>query len=184
MEIKNFDSAKKHFVSSFQNYESQDLSELINHVVIPYFEQFACDLEELVDIIKQENSNTVQVLDYIELVFNSKIYDSYLEVVNFDSYSDDNYSYYLVILIEFTKYQQYLNIKNNLQQIETNKPDDKLFIQDLLMTATNEKLENCLNKIKKYYLELQNTTYDKSKFACVELFTANNLEINLINNTI
>jgi hypothetical protein len=175
--------AKNEFVEGYKKYQnSEDLSLLVDSVVIPYFEPLACDLEELVDLIKSQTDESIQVLDYLELVFDSKLYDSYLDTINLKSVtnSSDNYSHYLVILIEFTKYQQYQDIKQKLTSIENNQKDqDKTFIQDLLMKATEERSQYCLDKMKKVHMDLitNHTSCYNSITACDELLNSNNINL-------
>jgi hypothetical protein len=180
MNPTNYEIAKNMFIEGYKTYQTtEDLSEFISRIVIPFFELLACDLEELVNTIKTQTDSPIQVLDYLEIIFNSKLYDSYLYAN--DSKVSDNYSHYLVILIEFTKYQQYQDIKHQLESIESKQElTDKTFIQDLLMKATIERSQYCLDKMKQVYLDLvsNHSFCYNSITACDELFNANNLDIN------
>lgn len=179
----NYEMAKTMFIEGYETYKTnEDIGEYISRVVIPYFEPLACDLEELVDIIKTNTDSPIQVLDYLEVIFNSKLYDSYFYTNSKNDLlkSYDNYYHYLVILIEFTKYQQYQDIRKTLETIEsTHQVDDKTFIQDLLMKATIERSQNCLDKMKLIYTDLLNkfSSNNNSITACNELFSANNINL-------
>jgi hypothetical protein len=183
MNPANYEMAKTMFVEGYKTYQTtEDIGEFISRVVIPYFEPLVCDLEELVDIIKTQTDSPIQVLDYLEVIFNSKLYDIYLGVNNSKEKlnNKDNYSHYLVILIEFTKYQEYQDIKGKLENIESKQEsNDKTFIQDLLMKATIERSQYCLDKMKLVYSELINdfSSYNNSIMACDELLNANNLNL-------
>ena len=73
---------KNKFINGYDKYlQSNDISEFIHGVVIPNFDIIACDLEELIDNINEKTDNKNQVIDYVELIFNSKLYDSMLEVL-------------------------------------------------------------------------------------------------------
>ena len=184
MNPANYEMAKTMFVEGYKTYQTtEDMGEFISRVVIPYFEPLACDLEELVDIIKTQTDSPIQVLDYLEVIFNSKLYDSYLyaNTKNEILKSSDNYAHYLVILIEFTKYQEYQEIKDKLETIESKQEsNDKTFIQDLLMKATIERSQYCFDKMKQVYSDLMNnfSSYNNSITACNELFNANNINLN------
>ncbi len=185
MNPTNYEMAKSMFIEGYKTYQSiEDIGEFISKVIIPYFEPLACDLEELIKIIKTQTDNPNQVLDYLELIFNSKLYDSYLYANNTANNNllrpHDNYTHYLVILIEFTKYQEYHKIKDKLESIESKQEtENKTFIQDLLMKATIERSQYCFDKIKMVYLDLINnfSSYNNSIIACKELFNANNINI-------
>jgi hypothetical protein len=179
MNPENYEMAKTMFIEGYEGYETiEDIGEFISRIIIPYFKLFACDLEELVNIIKTKTDSPNEVLGYLEVIFNSKLYDSYLYANNSQLF--DNYSYYLIILIEFTKYQQYQNIKEKLEIIETaHSSDDKNCIQDILMKATIERSQHCLDKMKVIYTELLNkfSLNTNSIIACNELFNANNIKL-------
>lgn len=173
----NYETTKKHFVEGYKMYSNnEDLSEFISTVIIPNFEPLACDLEELVELIKVQTDSSIQVLDYLELIFNSKLYDSYLTINKLEQ--TNNYSHYLVILIEFIKYQQYQNIKQTLETIES-KQDDKTFIQELLMKATDERSQYCLDKMKQVYGDLKDnhSSNENCLMACDELLCSNNINL-------
>lgn len=177
MDPINYETTKKQFVEGYKMYSNnEDLSEFISSVVIPNFEPLACDLEELVELIKVQTDSSIQVLDYLELIFNSKLYDSYLTTNKLEQIN--NYSHYVVILIEFTKYQQYQIIKQTLESIES-KQDEKTFIQELLMKATTERSQYCLDKMKHVYNDLKTNhkSNEDSLIACDELLNAHNITL-------
>jgi hypothetical protein len=146
----------------------------------------ACDLEELIDKINESYDNKNQVIDYVELIFNSKLYDSILEVfknkttqnIQTTQQSNNNsYIHYLIILIEFVKWEKYQKIKTNLSNYEG--LDKKIIIFDVLNQATDERSNYCLEKIRSTYNDLV-TNY--SQFtncidACKNLFESNNLKL-------
>lgn len=171
MKPENYLMAKQLFIDQYNNYDKlDDIGEFVHNVVIPYFDLLACDLEEIISTIKSQTESPIQVLDYIELIFNSKLYDSYLTNVS-------NYSHYLVILVEFIKYLNYKEIKSFLENIESK--EEKPFIQEVLMKATEERSQYCMDKIKQVYQDLVNnySNYTFSILACDELFEANNINI-------
>ena len=178
-----YEKAKKDFINGYQQYlVSEDVSSLVQNVVIPYFEPLACDLEDLIDEIFNNNEQSNQTLDYIELIFNTKLYDSILLVMKnvFTNNSNQNiynysYTHYLIILIEFIKYQKYLIIKQALERINNNSSNS--IIQDVLDKATTERAQYCLDKIKSTYLDL--VTNYKQLTNCInvtnQLIDENNL---------
>lgn len=183
MNPANYEMAKTMFVEGYKTYQTaEDIGEFISGIIIPYFEPIACDLEELVDTIKTQTDSPIQVLDYLEVIFNSKLYDSYLYANNKNESlrTSDNYAHYLVILIEFTKYQEYQEIREKLHTIESKQDsNDKSFIQDLLIKATEERSQYCLDKMKQIYKDLIDnfSSYNNSITACNELFGANNINL-------
>jgi hypothetical protein len=190
MNPENYEIAKNMFIEGYQTYEeNEEIEEYTHRVIIPYFELFARDLENLVNIIKNKDDSTLQIIDYLEVIFNSKLYDFYLFINNENNLlkSPNNYSHYLIILIEFIKYKQYQYISKTLESLEpiepiepiesSQIPNDKNFIQYLLTKATIEKSQNCLYKMKLIYTELLNnfSSNINSINACNKLLNANNI---------
>ncbi len=150
-----YEKAKLDFVNGYKQYLlSDDVSELVTNVVIPNFEPFACDLDELINEIFNNNENSNQTLDYIELIFNTKLYDSVLSIMTQHTNPQFNYIHYFIILIEFVKYKKYLLIENALERIHSNSDDKSSILEDVLTKATNERKQYCLDKIKSTYLDL------------------------------
>jgi hypothetical protein len=177
----NYELAREEFINGYIQYEkTNDVSQLVQNVVIPYFEPLACDLEELIDEISSKFNNPKQVIDFIELIFNSKLYDSYLLGIGKKYVSENNYIHYLIILIEFIKYEQYQKIKNTLNQLELSQNEkDKTIIQEVLMKATDERSQYCLDKIKSTYqdLKINYSNCVNSILAADSLISSNNLSI-------
>jgi hypothetical protein len=171
------ENVKKKFIDGYHKYlEANDVSELVFNTIIPNFEILACDLEELIDKINESSDNKNQVIDYIELIFNSKLYDSILEVLKTQSDIRESFTHYLIILIEFVKWEKYQKIKTNLSNYEG--LDKKVIIFDVLNQATDERSNYCLEKIRSTYNDLV-TNY--SQFtncidACENLLESNNLK--------
>jgi hypothetical protein len=164
---------KKQFINGYNKYlESDDLSNLILLVVIPNFEVIACELEYLIDDINETTENKTQVLDYIELIFNSKLYDSILEVLKT---SEEHYTHYLIILVEFIKYEKYQNIKKSLLNYCTS--DKQPIILDTLNLATDEKSNYCLDKMRLTFNDLvkKYPNFVNCIEACENLFESNNI---------
>ncbi len=164
MDMELYQKARTEFVNGFKNYlVSDDVSELVLNVVIPYFEPLACDLDDIIDEIFNNNEQSQQTLDYIELVFNSKLYDSLIAVVKEHSNNSNlNYTHYLIILVEFVKYKKYLIIENALKRIHDNNDNENnestnnksSILEDVLAKATQERKQYCLDKIKSTYTDL------------------------------
>ena len=169
---------KEKFINEYANFRlSGDVSELIQTIVIPNFELFACDLDELIDEINKKNQIENESLEYIELVFNPNLYNVILTELK--SYSNnDTFKHYLIFLIEYTKYKRYLEIKNKLEIIGTNGNISNSIFMDGLLNASNERLNRCKETMKNIRNDLFNNypNYSLSKIACNALVEANNLE--------
>jgi hypothetical protein len=170
------ENVKKQFVDGYNNYlKSDDLSEFVSSIIIPNFELLACELEYLINDINEIAENKNQVLDYIELIFNSKLYNSILDVLK--SSKEEYYTHYLIILIEFIKYEKYQKIKTNLSNYEGS--DKQTIILDVLNQATNERSNYCLDKIRSTYNDLvtNNPKFTNCIEACENLFESNKLKL-------
>ncbi len=181
LELNNNEVVKKQFVDGYNKYlESDDISEFVFNIVIPNFEMLACDLEELIDQINETTDNKNQVIDYIELIFNSKLYDSILDVLKTQTVNEESYTHYLIILIEFVKWEKYQKIKANLLNYGPESATDKqVIIFDVLNQATDERSNYCLEKMRSTYNDL---ITNFSKFtncinACENLFESNNIKL-------
>ena len=170
------ENVKKQFIDGYNKYlESFDLSDFISSIIIPNFELLACELEELIDDINETFENKNQVLDYIELIFNSKLYDCILDV--FKLTEEENYIHYLIILIEFVKWEKYQKIKISLSNYDGS--DKKPILLDVLNQATDERSQYCLDKMRSTYNNLI-TNYPKFTNcidACKNLFESNKLKL-------
>lgn len=172
-----WEKAREDFIEGYKNFLlSDDLVDLVQHTVIPYFELFACDLNELMEVISERHDNKNQVLDYIEMIFNSKLYDSVLSVLKTEKTTTDvslSLTHYLIILIELTKLERYQEIKQKLNNLTINTLTiNTSILQDSLLKATDERIQYCVDKIKSIYKDLT-TNYQECKnciFACDELF--------------
>lgn len=176
MSVENYnEDIRKQFINGYNKYlESDDLSNLVLSVVIPNFELLACELEYLINDINETTENKIQVLDYIELIFNSKLYDSILEVLKT---SEEHYTHYLIILIEFIKYEKYQNIKKSLLNYSTS--DKQPIILDTLNLATDEKSTYCLDKMRLIFNDLvkKYPNFVNCIDACKNLFESNNIKL-------
>lgn len=184
---------KSKFVNGYDQYlNSNDISDFIHNIVIPNFDIIACDLEELIDSINQTTENKNQVIDYIELIFNSKLYDSILEVLK-ENNEKESFVHYLIILIEFVKWEKYQKIKSNLSNYNTNyesntnpdsnpdlNPDNKqVIIFDVLNKATDERAQYCMDKIRSTYKDLitNYSNYANCIDVCENLLESNNINL-------
>lgn len=170
------ENIRNQFINYYNKYlESDDLSDFVSLIVIPNFELLACDLEHLIDDINETTENKNQVLDYIELIFNSKLYDSILEVLN--TTSEEHFIHYLIILIEFVKYERYQNIKNSLSNYCTT--DKQPIILDTLNLATDERANYCLDKMRSIFNDLVKNypNFLNCIDACKNLFESNNVKL-------
>jgi hypothetical protein len=167
---------KKQFIDGYQKYlDSDELLEIVKSVVIPNFEIIACELEYLIDDINETTDNKNQVLDYIEMIFNSKLYDSILDIHK--KSNEEHYLHYLIILIEFIKYEKYQNIKNTLSNFCST--DKKPIIFDTLHLATDERANYCLDKIRSTFNDLVKNypNFMNSIDACKNLLESNNIKL-------
>lgn len=177
----NYKELMEQYNTIIKEYETcDDVSELISNNIIPYFELFICDLENIIDTINNKTNNLKLILNFIELIFNFILYDTYLSMCKANA--NNNFTHYLIILAEFTKYEQYQKIVNSIKDLSTdtfvkygiseNENDQKE-----LLDITNIKITRCLEKIKNTYSDLVTnfSTYENCKEACFELLSANNL---------
>lgn len=178
--MSNYEKMKINFINEYANYKKDDNITNIIQSIIPYFELFACDLDELINEINIKYKIDIESLDYIESIFNPILYQIiFSQITN----HNDNCFHYLIILIEFSKYENYLKIKDKLKLIcENNKIESSIFY-DGLNKATDEKLEDCINKITSTYTDLMTNFkhFKLSQIACEQLLLTNKITENILN---
>ena len=175
--MDKFEEAKVNFVNGYEQYQrTKDVSETIINSVIPYFETLCCDLEELLVSITEKFGDGIQVLDYVELIFNPKLYNTILEFIQIEEVDPaTNYTHYVIILAECVKLERYRQIKEKLLNIGDNDIG-KTILHDALTTATNERIEITIERIKSIYMDLiNNSMLVNSKSGCDELLKTHNL---------
>lgn len=175
--MDKFEQAKVSFVNGYEQYQqTNDVNETIINSVIPYFESLCCDLEELLVTITEKYGDGIQVLDYVELIFNPKLYNTLLEINQAEQIDPStNYTHYVIILAECVKLKRYEQIKQKLLEIGVNDIG-KTILHDTLTSATNERIEITIERIKTIYTDLiNNSLLVNSKSGCDELLKTHNL---------
>lgn len=177
------DELKAQIVKGYEYFKTNDdISELVCNTVIPNFDIIACNIDEIINEIESKNNDN-QVLDYIEMIFNSSLYESIItEVKSFNIEPCYNYFHYLMILIEVSKINKYNEINSRLNQILNNTKTDKEetpFGVSVLIQATEEKINNCKNRIKYIHNNLVTDFPEliNCKIACNELLNSSNIII-------
>ena len=106
-----------------------------------FYKEFTLGIEQFVNQLKEQykEPNTIMVADYLEFVYSTMFYDTFLETYKKLPDSDKNEEilefFYLIIVVEHFKYQWYQSILNRL-------PADS----DLLWTI-RKRIKWCLLKI-------------------------------------
>ena len=173
MEKLSYEDAKQLFINEYTNFKLiEDLQPIIQNVIIPYFDLFACDLEDLIKEINLKYQIENESMDYIEMIFNPNLYHVLLSLRN----NEDTLVHYSIILVEFTKYQIYLNTKEKLDDIVKDNTLGETVFYDGIKKAAEERVDKSIEVMKKTYYNLIKNYKDFkfSIYACQELFTSNN----------
>ncbi len=136
---------KTNFVNSYGNFKTiEDIPDIVSNLVIPNFEVLACDLSEVIDEINKSYSIQSESMDFIELIFNPNLYQVMLEQMD---KSKDQYIHYLIVLVEFTKMEKYMEIKSRLDTILSDGKISNSILSDGIKQASEEKITNCKERI-------------------------------------
>lgn len=167
-------------INEYANFKSvEDSTKTIQELVIPHFDEIACDLDEIIDGINQKYNIENESLDYIESLFNPNLYQVILSTLKTEN-SQDNMKHYLIVLIELTKYSRYLRIKNKLTNIGTTSEISNTMIYDGLIKASEQRLEDCVLRIKNVCEDLNSNfeSFSLSRTTIDILLSSNNINLN------
>jgi len=91
-------------------------------------------------------------MDFIELVFNPNLYQVMLEQMN---KSKDQYIHYLIVLVEFTKMEKYMETKSRLDTILSDSKISNTILTDGIKQASEERIANCKERITSTIADLK-----------------------------
>jgi len=175
--FRTYDEAKKVFIAKYKDFKNlDDIYCVTRDIVIPFFDSFACDLEEIIDSINKEHNVNNESLDYIENIFSQKLYDSIISTL--DKNARDRYIHFLIITIEHIKYRKYKIIEERLNDLTINMSTESKPFYDMMIQANNERLEICLQRMRHYYKDLDNyMNYEYSRTSIEILLSSNNINL-------
>jgi hypothetical protein len=144
---------KTNFVKSYGNFKTiEDIPDIVSNLVIPNFEVLACDLSEVIDEINKSYSIQSESMDFIELVFNPNLYQVMLEQMD---NTKDQYIHYLIVLVEFTKMEKYMEMKSRLDTILSDGKISNTILSDGIKQASEERITNCKERISSIIADLK-----------------------------
>lgn len=144
---------KTNFINSYGNFKTiEDIPDIVLNLVIPNFEVLACDLSEIIDEINKTYSIQSESMDFIELVFNPNLYQVMLEQMD---NTKDQYIHYLIVLVEFTKMEKYMEAKSRLDAILSDSKISNTILSDGIKQASDEKITNCKERIASTIADLK-----------------------------
>ena len=114
-------------------------SKSCNCTVMLFFDSFATKIQS-------------ESMDFIELVFNPNLYQVMLEQMN---KSKDQYIHYLIVLVEFTKMEKYMETKSRLDTILSDSKISNTILTDGIKQASDERIINCKERITSTIADLK-----------------------------
>lgn len=183
----SYEESKQLFIQSFNNFIQFDNEEDQNKLLIDLFNgidniiSFMINFSDVIyDIGNIGSYSYIQVVNYIEFVFDNKLYDSLLDefdkMYNTSIYSLNETDRSLIIgiiTVEHIKYHLYNNIHNKLNN-EKDNIDSNAF--DEIINKFQECKKEISNKIKELY-NIHLTKYyifDKELQICYNIIKENN----------
>jgi len=169
--------AKSQFISAYGNFKTtEDIPDLITNLVIPNFELFACDLGELIDGINAKYSVQSESMDFIELVFNPNLYQVILEQMD---KTQDKYTHYLIVQVEFIKMEKYMEMKTRLENILSDDKISNTILSDGIRQASDERISRCKERIANIIQDLKKNynSFGLSSTGIAMLLESNNLQL-------
>ena len=170
-----YQEVKTQLINFYPEYKSiDDIHNIVHNIVIPYFDLLACDLDEIINEINTKYNVQSESMDFIEVIFNPNLYQAML--LDLDKITD-KYIHYLIVLIEFTKYEKYSEMNNRLHTILSNDKITNTILADGIRQASIERIENCKERIKNIYNDLIKnfSSFVLSKQAINMILESNNL---------
>jgi hypothetical protein len=152
--MSNYQEVKSQFINFYSKFTTiDDIPNFVHNIVIPHFELLACDLGEIIDEINTIYSVQSESMDFIELVFNPNLYQVILEQID---KNNDKYIHYLIVLVEFTKMEKYMDMQTRLETILSNDKISNTILSEGIRQASNERIINCKERITNIINDLKN----------------------------
>jgi hypothetical protein len=176
IKFQTYEDAKNAFIVKYKDFKNLDHIYWITcHIVIPFFDLFSCDLDEIIDSINKEYNVNNESLDYIENIFSPKLYNSIICAMDRDR---DQYIHYHIISIEYKKYCRYNRISQRLNELVKNASNETSSLYNIMIQANNERLNICLQRMSHYYNDLTNyPNYEQSKNSIIILLSTNAIKL-------
>lgn len=177
IKFETYEEAKNAFIMKYKDFKNlDDIFWVTRDIVIPFFESFSCDLDEIIESINKEHNVNNESLDYIENIFSQKLYESLTSTL--DKNAQDLYFHYHIISIEYTKYCRYKRIGNRLDELISVASSESLPLYNIMVQGNNERLDICLQRMKHYYNDMNNyPNYIHSMMSIEILLSTNDIKL-------
>jgi len=169
------ENPKTLLINAYEHFKTiEDIPELVSNLVIPNFEVFACDLGEIIDGINRKYSVQSESMDFIELIFNPNLYQVILEQMD---KTQDQYTHYLIVQVEFIKMEKYMEMKTRLENILSYDKIANTILTDGIKQASEERISKCKERISNTINDLKNnySSFVLSSSGISMLLESNNL---------
>jgi hypothetical protein len=176
IKFRTYDEAKDAFIIKYKDFKNlDDIYCVTRDIVIPFFECFSCDLDEIIDSINRDHNVNNESLDYIENIFSQKLYESITSTLDKDR---DMYIHFHIISIEYVKYCRYKRIGNRLDELILAASSESMGLYNIMVQANNERKDICLQRMKYYYNDLTNyPNYEHSRMSVEILLSTNDIKL-------
>lgn len=176
IKFRTYDEAKNAFIIKYKDFKNlDDIYCVTRDIVIPFFECFSCDLDEIIDSINREHNVNNESLDYIENIFSQKLYNSITSTMDENR---DMYIHFHIISIEYVKYCRYKRIGERLDELVLAASSESMGLYNIMVQANNERKDICLQRMKKYNNDLINyPNYEHSRMSVEILLSTNDIKL-------
>jgi uncharacterized protein YueI len=176
IKFRTYDEAKNAFIIKYKDFKNlDDIYCVTRDIVIPFFECFSCDLDEIIDSINREHNVNNESLDYIENIFSQKLYESITSTMDENR---DMYIHFNIISIEYVKYCRYKRIASRLEELVLAASSESMELYNIMVQANNERKDICLQRMKNYNNDLINyPNYEHSRMSVEILLSTNDIKL-------
>lgn len=176
IKFRTYEEAKDAFIIKYKDFKNMDdIYCVTRDIVIPFFECFSCDLDEIIDSINRDHNVNNESLDYIENIFSQKLYDSITSTIDKNR---DMYIHFHIMSIEYVKYCRYKRISSRLEELILAASSESMGLYNIMVQANNERLDICLQRMKHYYNDLNNyPNYEHSRMSIEILLSTNDIKL-------
>lgn len=176
IKFRTYDEAKNAFIIKYKDFKNlDDIYCVTRDIVIPFFECFSCDLDEIIDSINREHNVNNESLDYIENIFSQKLYNSITSTMDENR---DMYIHFHIISIEYVKYCRYKRIGERLDELVLAASSESMGLYNIMVQANNERKDICFQRMKKYNNDLINyPNYEHSRMSVEILLSTNDIKL-------
>ena len=176
IKFRTYDEAKNAFIIKYKDFKNlDDIYCVTRDIVIPFFECFSCDLDEIIDSINREHNVNNESLDYIENIFSQKLYNSITSTMDENR---DMYIHFHIISIEYVKYCRYKRIGERLDELVLAASNESMGLYNVMVQANNERKDICFQRMKKYNNDLINyPNYEHSRMSVEILLSTNDIKL-------